>query len=312
MMLPRWFLWTIATLISWGLWAILSKLIGDQISPAHSQVLSTIGILPILGILWYFSDPDEQVLQDASPRQRRRGIAFALGSGIVSSVGNVPFYHLLSGGTNAASAVAVTAMAPMVTILLAVLFLREYLNRIQVCGIGLALIAIYLFNVPGEDEFLSAWLLMALVPIGLWGLTGFLQKVATNYITGRQSALWFLVAFVPVAAMIALWDPPPIRLSPYLWLLTALLGFTLAFGNLTILLAFASGGKASIISPMSGLYPLISAPIAILAFGEDVSLREWCGIILAMLAVVAIARESTVETTSLLSTNSVETNETNS
>ena len=62
------------------------------------------------------------------------------------------------------------------------------------------------------------------------------------------------------------------------WLQTAGLGFTLALGNYTVLLAFASGGKASIVAPLSGLYPLVSIPILIVAFKESMDIREWLGI----------------------------------
>ena len=41
------------------------------------------------------------------------------------------------------------------------------------------------------------------------------------------------------------------------------LGFFLAFGNLAILAAFARGGQAAVITTLSGLYPLISVPMAV-------------------------------------------------
>src|SRR5881296_5750 len=47
-LMPRWFLWTLVALFSWGVWAVVSKLIGDALSAAHSQALSTLGLLPVM------------------------------------------------------------------------------------------------------------------------------------------------------------------------------------------------------------------------------------------------------------------------
>jgi drug/metabolite transporter (DMT)-like permease len=72
----------------------------------------------------------------------------------------------------------------------------------------------------------------------------------------------------------------------------AALGFALALGNCTILLAFAAGGKASIIMPVTGLYPLVSIPIAILRYGETMDWRGSVGAVLALAGVVTLAYES--------------------
>jgi drug/metabolite transporter (DMT)-like permease len=69
-------------------------------------------------------------------------------------------------------------------------------------------------------------------------------------------------------------------------------GFTLALGNLTILLACAAGGKASVVAPLSGLYPIVSIPIAIFWLGDKVAGRQWLGIALALVAVVLLSYQS--------------------
>jgi drug/metabolite transporter (DMT)-like permease len=62
-------------------------------------------------------------------------------------------------------------------------------------------------------------------------------------------------------------------------------------GNLSLLAAFRSGGKASIVTPLSGLYPVVTIPLAIILFQESVGLREWAGIALALVAGVALSLE---------------------
>src|SRR6185503_17605900 len=110
------------------------------------------------------------------------------------------------------------------------------------------------------------------------GVGGLLQKISTNHISGELSTLWFLVAFVPVAFVLLMAEPLKQPIEMRVWMLASALGFLFGLGNLAILLAFAREGKASVIAPLAGLYPVVSIPIAILFLGEKVSGREWLGI----------------------------------
>jgi uncharacterized membrane protein len=285
--MPAWFAWAITAVLSWGIWAVLSKVIGDSLSGPQSQALSTLGSLPVMvGLLL------SKRLWRTEAR-RTRGIVIALLSGLVSGLGNVAYYQALTSGAKAATVVPLTALSPIITIALATLFLGEKLNRIQALGVGLSLIAIYLFNVPDEKGVFSGALTYAVLPLLLWGICGFLQKLTTSDISGELSAFCFLAAFVPLAGVLLWREPVNIgTLSVRTWILVLALGFFLAAGNLALLVAFARDGKASVISPMAGLYPVISVPIALGFLGEKVGPRELGGIILAILSVVALSMES--------------------
>jgi drug/metabolite transporter (DMT)-like permease len=133
---------------------------------------------------------------------------------------------------------------------------------------------------------------MALAAVGLWGLTGLLQKMSTNHIPAQSSAIWFLAAFFPLAGGILLYDPVSTDISTRTWLIATVIGFTLGLGNLTILFAFSSGGKASIITPLANLYPVVSIPIAIAVLDERIGAREAAAIVLALVAVVMLSYQS--------------------
>jgi uncharacterized membrane protein len=231
------------------------------------------------------------------PGSRMRGSILAFAAGVLACIGNIAYYSVLNSGAKAATVVPLTAMYPLVTVLLAVILLKEKLNRIQLSGVVLSLLAIYLFNVQQERGVISSWLMVAMIPVVVWGIAGLLQKISTNSISGELSTFWFLLAFVPVALCLLARAPPPARIGARSWLLVILLGLTFALGNFAILLAFASQGKASIIVPLSGLYPVVSIPIAIIVLGERVGTREWFGIVVALTAVAAISIESKVPTT---------------
>lgn len=297
--MPRWLLYTLLAVVCWGVWALLGKLIGDALSPALTQALSTIGLLPIMLVLW--RTPRTQ--SGGQLTNVARGKWFAFGAGVITCLGNIAYYDVLNRGAKASMVVPLTALYPLVTVLLAMVVLKEHLNLIQGLGLALSLAAIYLFNVQQDRGLFSAWLLLALIPIALWGMAGLLQKLATNYISGEAATFWFLLAFVPVAAGILVLAQWPAVNSGKTWLLVMSLGFTFALGNLALLAAFASNGKASIIAPLAGLYPLVSIPIAIVALHESIGWREGLGILLALISVIALSWERRGEEKQLETSN---------
>ena len=283
--MPRWFLFTLFAVLCWGVWAVISKLIGESITAAQSQALSTLGLLPVMVALGC----SRRLTHSGN---RRFGIALAFAAGALTCGGNVAYYHALNSGARAATVVPLTALYPLVTVVLAVAFLRERLNVIQKGGIALSLVAIWLFNITSVEGALNSWLGFALLPVGLWGVSGLLQKLSTNHISGELSALWFLAAFVPVAGVILMLDPLGALPAPRLWLLVVALGLFFSLGNYVILLAFACDGKASIIAPLAGLYPLVSVPLAIGFLGEKLGPREAIGLAVALASVAALSWET--------------------
>jgi transporter family protein len=283
--MPRWLLWSVLALLSWGVWAIMAKLIGEALSGAHNQALSTLGVLPIMLAIGVSK-------RVSPPGNRRCGILYALAAGSISCLGNVVYYDALSRGSKAAMIVPLTALYPLTTILLAMLLLKERLNRIQLAGVLVSLVAIYLFNVQREEGFFSRWLMYALGPIVLWGASGFLQKLSTNHISGELATLCFLGAFIPFGVLFLAQAPLPAQITTTTWLLVIAQGFFLALGNLAVLAAFARQGKAPIVTPLTALYPLVSVPMAICFLGERVGAREAAGILLALVSVAMLSRET--------------------
>jgi transporter family protein len=281
--MPRWLAWTLITVVTWGVWSFVARLLAADIeSPAQAQAVSTIGIVPVLIVLFAIKDAP-------GAGNRLIGVSLALGSGIISCLGNIAYFDVFNRGGKAAAVIPVTALYPVVTVLLAVPLLKERVSQLQWLGIALSLAAIYFLNVPADDSVVSSWIVFALGPIVLWGVCGLMQKMATNHISARLSAVWFLLAFLPVAVMTLVYDPIQGGLPAKTLTLAAAFGFSLALGNLTVLLAFESGGKASIIAPMCGLYPLIGIPLAIVLLGERISPREVGGVLCALAAIALLS-----------------------
>jgi bacterial/archaeal transporter family protein len=82
----------------------------------------------------------------AAGPQRRAGIAWAFVTGILGGAGNIAFFHALGSGGKVSIVAPATALFPVVTVILAVTFLRERISKQQVAGFALALVAIYLLS----------------------------------------------------------------------------------------------------------------------------------------------------------------------
>jgi uncharacterized membrane protein len=283
-MMPRWLLFAIFAVLSWGGWAVLFKGVESALDASHAHALSTLGMLPVMMALAFSR-------KNTGPGSRPCGIAYAFIGGIFSSLGTVAYYHAFKLGGKASTVISLSALYPLLTIMLALILLRERVNRIQIGGIAVSLIAIYLLNGSTIEGVFSGWFFYALLPIFFWGMAGFFQKISTNHISGEASTLWFHGAFIPVAIIIMILQKVPTQLATKTWVLVTGLGLLFSLGNFAILAAFAAGGKASIITPLTALYPVVGIPLVIFFFKVSVGLRESAGIALALLSAVALAWE---------------------
>jgi transporter family protein len=124
----------------WGAWGVESKIIVDRISPWLNQVLFSIGLMPPLA--WILCS--KKLRQ--SPRPSISSTGYGTLTGILGGVGNIAFYLALSKGGKVSMVIPVIGLAPLVTVILALVILKESLNRMQGIGLVLALISIYLLS----------------------------------------------------------------------------------------------------------------------------------------------------------------------
>jgi drug/metabolite transporter (DMT)-like permease len=283
--MSRWFLYTVLTMLLWGGWGVLSKPLSEALSSWQVQTLSTLGLLPVLALLAGAA----RLSHSANPRL---GCAQAFGSGIITSLGNVACYEALAAGGKAAAVIPLTGLYPLVTILLALVVLRERLNTKQAAGVGASLVALYCFSGGVSAGFMSAWLAVAFLAVVLWGTGAFLQKLATLHASSELATLAFLLGFLPVAVLTPLFHPISLAVGVRNWALVLALGLFFALGNLTLMRAYSLGGRAAIVTPMASLYSLVTIPAAVVLLGERPTLREGCGIACALLAVVGLSWET--------------------
>jgi uncharacterized membrane protein len=134
----RWFWYSILCVLCWGAWALLSKLGSREIPPETMQFLFTMGALPV-GIALLIS-------RRGKLEKSRKGISYAVLNGILSGIGGLTLFAAYHTNGNTSLITVSTALYPMITVVLALLILRERLTGIQALGLAFAGAAIVLFS----------------------------------------------------------------------------------------------------------------------------------------------------------------------
>jgi uncharacterized membrane protein len=286
----RWLTYSLITIALFGLWGFVSTVITKNVAPLTVQVLSTIGLLPVALVLIF-----SQNLRKGT--NFTRGILLATATGAIGGTGNIAFYKALQIAGEGSVIVPLTGMYPLVTVVLARFFLKERFNRTQTAGIGLALIAIYCFS-PRESlgatmswrVAFSAWMIYGLVALLLFGIACITMKLSTRHISDELSTIFYTIGYILLAIVIAVASSVDWNLSWENWSLGILVGLLMASATLTLFVAYR-WGKASIVTPLTALYPLVTVLLAALILKEHLDVIKVVAIVLSLMAGLALSSE---------------------
>ncbi|MBI4150475.1 EamA family transporter [Candidatus Woesearchaeota archaeon] len=135
--MEEWLMYSILALIVFGFWGFFPKLAGNYISPKSVMLYEVLGAIIIgMGVLF---------LVNFKPETHPYGILFGILTGIAATLGSL-FYIFAVRYKQVSIVVTMTALYPVITILLAFLFLNESITIRQGIGMVFALIAIVLFS----------------------------------------------------------------------------------------------------------------------------------------------------------------------
>ncbi len=119
-------------IVLWGLVGLFQKLGTNRVSASSLLVWLMVGFLILLP--WFLWQTHFQSL-----RWRDYGVGIL--GGFANGLGSWFLFASLEDGAKASVAIPLTALYPLVTVLLAWCFLRETLTGLQWVGIGLALLS---------------------------------------------------------------------------------------------------------------------------------------------------------------------------
>jgi transporter family protein len=135
---------------------------------------------------------------------------------------------------------------------------------------------------------LAPWFWFAVVTLLSWGVVGLLQKLSTNYISAESSLIWLVVGFLVLEPMLY---PGKVIFTYSGWNLTwtILSGALNALGALALFAALKNGGKASIVAPLTALYPLVVVLLVPFVLHESITRLQVIGVICTLIAAACLS-----------------------
>lgn len=135
--MENWLIHAFAALVIYGLWGFFPKLAVTYINPASALIYEVAGamLVGLACLLWVGFQPESHP----------KGILFAVLTGVTGMLGTLFFFAAASRG-KISVVVSMTALYPLITILLAMFFLHEPVTAKQILGMLFAVAAILLLT----------------------------------------------------------------------------------------------------------------------------------------------------------------------
>jgi bacterial/archaeal transporter family protein len=138
-MTAKWFWYAIASSLCWTGWAFTARIGSKEITPSTMEFISAFGfVLVCVAVLGRRAG----IKSSSSPA----GHCYALVSGVLLALGGICLYGSYRTGYSVSVITGITSLYPIVTVLGAVMFLREKLNRLQVTGLFFAAVAMFILS----------------------------------------------------------------------------------------------------------------------------------------------------------------------
>jgi uncharacterized membrane protein len=295
--MPRWLAYTLTCTAIWGIWGLVSAMVAREVSPLATQVISTLGVVPAALLLFL------------SPRWKqgtnlKLGILLAALTSLSGTAGNLCMLRALSLEGPVSIVLPISGMFPLVTALMAMVLLRERVNRVQIIGFFLAAAVIYLIGQAQSASALNTargfrvetlatpWMFWSFTALVTYGVSAFLQKITTFYCSNELCTIVFALVWIPVGVAIYLLVPGlSFKLSTAGWLLSVLFGALIGIGALVTFASYR-WGKASVVTPIIGLYPALTVLLAVPLLKEPLDTVRVISVGLALAAGAALGCES--------------------
>jgi drug/metabolite transporter (DMT)-like permease len=273
----RWVPYAGLLVLFWGVWGAFSGTPTSLYGYPNEMVY----------ILWAFTMLIPAYFAVRGRKLDRRPIAagYGLVVGLAGAGGQLVLFKALTLGP-AYLIFPLISISPAITVLMAVLILRERIRGLAVVGVVAALASIVLFSVTSGsgDAASGPWLILALIVMVAWGIQAyFMKKAATVGVNDATTFAWMTVSgllLVPVAWFMmgpfpgdAPWQAPVLTLG------TQLLN---AVGALFLVMAL-SRGKATIVAPVTNaLAPVLTIVLSLAVYRTVPSVFGIIGIVLAI------------------------------
>jgi len=138
---------------------------------------------------------------------------------------------------------------------------------------------------------LERWLIYSILSLLLWGFWGATLKQASKGLGWRQIYFFSGLATVTAVTTIAVFYRGELVTTPRIGALLAFAaGVFGTLGYIFMVKALAAGDEASIVVPLTSLYPAVTVLLARLVLGESITALKAAGIVLAIAAIYLLSK----------------------
>lgn len=282
----NWLAYALITMVTWGIWGAFSEV--PDYPATLTYVVWAISMIPCaLAAL-----ANIRFKLDVKPKSA----ALSMGVGLLGAAGQLILFEALKYGP-AYLIFPMISVAPIVTVILSTVFLKERVSKLGAVGIALAFVALVSFSLSNSTDSSAhgyLWLILASLVFVCWGTQAFVMKLANNHTPDAESVFVYMAisAVVLIPAALAMTDfSQPVNWSfngPYLTFIVQILNAIGAFA-----LVYANRyGKAMIVAPLAdAVAPVITTIISLVLYAHIPTVPQIIGIVSAISCVLIFSRE---------------------
>jgi bacterial/archaeal transporter family protein len=141
---------------------------------------------------------------------------------------------------------------------------------------------------------LPLWYGYTLLTFLLWGLSGITQKLATNHLDNARCFIAFVAAMALLSFLMPVFFSVSWQVSASGLFLLVINGTLNGAGAYCLFIAMERGGKASVVTAIAALYPVITVVLSTVFLKESLTIQQLLAIFFACLGAVLLSQEKRV------------------
>jgi bacterial/archaeal transporter family protein len=132
-----WLIYSIVTVICWGLWGVFSGLASNYTRPRQTLIFQAVGVVAVALIVLSM---ERFQIEHSAP-----GFWWSAAGGAVNFVGFLFFFAAVKDG-KVSTVISLSSLYPVVTIALSIAFLHDKISKREGLGVAFALLAGWLLS----------------------------------------------------------------------------------------------------------------------------------------------------------------------
>ncbi len=201
--------------------------------------------------------------------------------GINGFIGMVVWFYAISI-TPLPEAISLSFVAPILTTIAAIIFLKEKVKKSSWIGILIGFIGIIIILRPGFREFKTAYF-YCMISTSMWAITNILIKTMTKTEKPQTIVVYMSLIMLLISIPFALPYLKPLNMHSFFWF--AMLGLASNLTHTCISLSY-SKADLSVLQPVDFTRLIFTSIIAYFVFGEIVDFWIISGSIVILLGVI--------------------------